>query len=68
VKLSPASASAVASVPTTDPAAAVSDTWLFERLMSSGGSFTGATVMLTVATLLSALPSFALNAKLSGPL
>src|SRR5262249_34828591 len=37
-------------------------------LLAVGGSFTGFTVMLTVAVLLAAIPSLALNVKLSGPL
>ena len=43
---------------------------LVETLLfcATGASFTGVTVMLTVATLLSSVPSFVLNVKLSGPL
>jgi hypothetical protein len=37
-------------------------------LFATGASFTGITVIDTVATLLSSPPSFALYVKLSGPL
>jgi hypothetical protein len=44
--------------------------WLVvaESPAAKGWSFTGTTAIDTVDELLSALPSFALNAKLSGPL
>jgi hypothetical protein len=40
----------------------------FESATALGASFTSVTVTLNVATLLSTVPSFALNVKLSEPL
>src|SRR5437773_1192606 len=47
---------------------AVSSSVATASFAATGASFTAATVIVTVATFESRLPSFALNVKLSGPL
>jgi hypothetical protein len=56
------------SVPDSVITAAVSSAVVTLWALATGASFTAVTVMLTVATLESEKPSFALNVKLSGPL
>ncbi len=56
------------SVATSVPLIALSSLPLAEPFCAAGGSFTGLTVMLSVAVLLSTYPSLALNVKLSLPL
>ena len=47
---------------------AVSSAVVTDCAFATGASFTAVTVMLMVAAAESAVPSFALNVKLSGPL
>ena len=49
-------------------ALAVSSAVVTDCALATGASFTAVTVMLMVAAAESAVPSFALNVKLSGPL
>jgi hypothetical protein len=56
------------SVPDSVITNAVSSAVVTDCAVAAGASFPAVTVMLTVATLESENPSFALNVKLSGPL
>ena len=63
----PPSISTAPRSPITVPAALFSATALLDSVMSLGASFTGVTSMVTVATLLSAAPSLALNWNCTSP-
>ena len=64
-RLSPSTSLSLARTGTTT---AISSVVVAESSLATGGSLTGSTVIETVASLLSASPSFALNVKESLPL